>query len=80
MAKKRFWFAVAPITYAVRRNGKEKIGPCLSSIAQANCNVTTANTKYFVKGSGPQSFVTWNKFSWGVDRVHSKKCELLDVL
>ena len=39
------------------------IGASLKSAAQVNCNATTASTKYFVKGSGPQSLVTWDKVS-----------------
>ena len=65
MARKRFWFAVAPTMYAVRRNRRERIGASFKSAAHVNCNATTASTKYFVKGSGPQSLVTWNKVSYG---------------
>ena len=58
MERNRFWFAVAPIMYAVKRNGKDSIGVFRRSMAQINCRVTTARTTYFVNGSGPQSFVT----------------------
>ena len=63
MARKRFWFAVAPMMYAVRRNRRERTGASRKSAAQVNCNATTASTKYFVNGSGPQSLVTWEEVS-----------------
>lgn len=39
-------------------NRRERTGEFRRSTAQVNCNATTANTKYFVKGSGPQSLIT----------------------
>ena len=39
-------------------NRRERTGEFRRSTAQINCNATTASTKYFVKGSGPQSLVT----------------------
>lgn len=57
MARKRFWFAVAPITYAVVRNFHDRSGVSLRSIAQRVCKETTAATTYLVSGSGPQSLV-----------------------
>ena len=41
----------------------ERKGASLKSAAHVNCNATTASTKYFVKGSGPQSLVTWEEVS-----------------
>ena len=49
--------------YAVKRNRRERTGASLKSVAQVNCRATTASTKYFVKGSGPQSLVTWEEVS-----------------
>jgi hypothetical protein len=59
IARKRFWFAVAPMTYAVRKNGHENIGVSRSIYAQKVCKDTTKATTYFVRGSGPQSLVTY---------------------
>ena len=65
----------------MRRNRRERIGASLKSIAQINCNATTANTKYFVKGSGPQSLVTWDEVSQGEEavlgRLHTSGCALI---
>ena len=58
MERKRFWFAVAPMMYAVRRNGNDSTGVFRKSKAQTICKVTTATTTYLVNGSGPQSLVT----------------------
>lgn len=59
MARKRFWLAVAPITYAVTIKAKEKMGVFRRHIAQNSCSAITARTQYFVHGSGPQSLVTY---------------------
>ena len=58
IARKRFWFAVAPTTYAVRKKVQEKKDVARSRYAHATCRATTRATKYFVNGSGPQSLVT----------------------
>lgn len=58
MARKRFWFAVAPIMYAVRKNCHEKKGVFRRRYAQRTCRETTARTTYLVNGSGPQSLRT----------------------
>ena len=58
MARKQFWLAVAPITYAVRKNFQEKNEVSFNRYAQRTCNATTKRTTYFVSGSGPHSFVT----------------------
>lgn len=58
IARKRFWFAVAPMMYAVRKNDHENIGVSLSMYAQKICKDTTKATTYLVRGSGPQSLVT----------------------
>ena len=54
----RFWFAVAPITYAVNINGHENIELSRNRYAQLNCVKTTPATTYLVRGSGPQSLRT----------------------
>ena len=41
----------------------ERKGASLKSAAHVNWSATTASTKYFVKGSGPQSLVTWDEVS-----------------
>jgi hypothetical protein len=58
MAKKRFWFAVAPNTYATAQNFQEKNGVSRRRWASMTWRDTTPKTTYFVRGSGPQSFVT----------------------
>jgi hypothetical protein len=58
MARKRFWFAVAPIIYAVRKNGHDIMGVSRRRYAHKICRETTKATTYLVSGSGPQSFVT----------------------
>lgn len=58
IARKRFWFAVAPMMYAVRKKGRENIGVFRRAIAQHNWTAMTAITQYLVHGSGPQSFIT----------------------
>lgn len=58
IARKRFWFAVAPITYAVRNVGHDRNGWSRRRYAQRTCRETTNATTYLVRGSGPQSFVT----------------------
>lgn len=59
MARKRFWLAVAPITYAVTNVCHDKKGVLRKAYAQKSCKPTTPNTTGNVKGSGPQSFKTW---------------------
>ena len=59
IARKRFWFAVAPMMYAVRKKGKESIGVFRKAIAQKSWTAMTAITQYFVHGSGPQSLKTY---------------------
>ena len=58
IARKRFWFAVAPTRYAVRRNRSDSTEWFRSKVAASTCMLTTARTRYFVSGSGPQSLVT----------------------
>jgi hypothetical protein len=58
IARNRFWFAVAPIIYAVRKNFQLRKGVSRRRYAQRVWRETTKRTTYFVKGSGPQSFVT----------------------
>lgn len=58
IARKRFWFAVAPMTYAMAMKVSEKMGVCRRHIAHASCKSTTASAVYLVNGSGPQSFKT----------------------
>ena len=41
----------------------ERTAEFCKSIAQINCSATTASTKYLVKGSGPQSLVTYRDVS-----------------
>ena len=43
----------------MRKKRREKKGVDLRWMAMKNCNATTANVRYFVKGSWPQSFVTF---------------------
>ena len=61
MARKRFWFAVAPTMYAVPRNVHDRTGVCRSRHAAPICTHTTASTTYFVRGSGPQSLRTYSR-------------------
>lgn len=58
MARKRFWFEVAPITYAVNQNRQEKKEVSRRRYAQQIWRETTPRTTYLVNGSGPQSLVT----------------------
>lgn len=58
MARKRFWFAVAPMMYAVRKKRNEKKGVDWSRYAQKTCRDTTKSTTGAVRGSGPQSLRT----------------------
>lgn len=58
MDRNRFWLAVAPIIYAVSRNGQDSMGVFRSAKAHAICNDTTKSTTYLVSGSGPHSLVT----------------------
>jgi hypothetical protein len=58
IARNKFWFAVAPIMYAVRKNFHDRKGASLRRYAQRTWIETTRRTMYFVRGSGPQSFVT----------------------
>jgi hypothetical protein len=60
MARNRFWLAVAPITYAMAQNLREKKGVDRRYHAQAIWRATTPATTYFVRGSGPQSLVIWS--------------------
>lgn len=60
MDRKRFWFAVAPMMYAVRKNCRESMGVSLRCMAQVTWSKSTRRTRYLVKGSGPQSFVTYH--------------------
>jgi hypothetical protein len=55
MARKRFWFAVAPMIYAVKKKGHERTGVSRRRYVQRICSETTPSTTYFVNGSGPQS-------------------------
>ena len=50
--------AVAPTAYAVKRNGHERNEAFRRRYAQDICRATTRKTRYFVRGSAPQSFVT----------------------
>lgn len=58
IARKRFWFAVAPTIYAVRKNFHDIMGASRTKYAQRTCMETTRATMYLVRGSGPQSLVT----------------------
>lgn len=58
MARKRFWLAVAPMTYAVRKKGHDTTGVLRRAYAHRTWMDTTSRTTYLVRGSGPQSFVT----------------------
>jgi hypothetical protein len=58
MARKRFWFAVAPMTYAIRNVCHDKNGVLRRAYAQKNCRLTTPTTTGTVKISGPQSLRT----------------------
>ena len=58
IARKRFWFAVAPMTYAVKNVCHDRNGVLRRAYAQKNCRLTTATTRGKVKGSGPQSLRT----------------------
>ena len=44
IARNKFWLAVAPIIYAVERNGKDSIGVLRRHAAQEICKATTART------------------------------------
>lgn len=57
MARKRFWLAVAPKTYATAQNFHEKNGVDWSIHARKTWRETTPRTTHFVRGSGPQSLV-----------------------
>lgn len=61
MARKRFWLAVAPTTYASAQNFQDQKGVSRKMKAQVICRATTKATTYLVNGSGPQSFVTWRE-------------------
>lgn len=58
MARNRFWFAVPPMAYAVKKKVHDKIGVDRKAYTQKICRATTARTRYLVFGSGPQSLVT----------------------
>lgn len=58
IARKRFWLAVAPNTYATAQNFRDQKGVFRSRCASVTWRATTPRTTYFVKGSGPQSLVT----------------------
>ena len=58
MARKRFWFAVAPTMYAVTKKVHEKKGIELMRYAQKSCMATTMRTVYLVRDSGPHSLIT----------------------
>lgn len=69
MARNRFWFEVAPITYAVKKNFQENIDVSRRRYAQVTCKETTARTTHLVRGSGPHSFVIFpncHRVSMGV--------------
>ena len=42
-------------------NLRDSIGAFRMPTAQITCNATTASTRYLVKGSGPQSLITYEK-------------------
>lgn len=63
IARKRFWLAVAPTTYAVRKKGHDSTGVLRRRYAQVTCIDTTSRTTYLVSGSGPQSLVTYTRVS-----------------
>jgi hypothetical protein len=63
IARNKFWFAVAPTTYAVRKNFHDRNGVFCRRYAQSNWIDTTSVTVYFVRGSGPQSLVTCRRAS-----------------
>ena len=58
MARNRFWFAVAPKTYATAQNLNDQNGVNRSMYASRTCSATTPATTYLVSGSGPHSLVT----------------------
>lgn len=58
MARNRFWFAVAPTTYAVTKNCHDSMEVLRRKYAHAIWRETTAKTRYLVRGSWPQSFST----------------------
>jgi hypothetical protein len=60
IARKRFWFAVAPKTYAVAQNFHDQNGVSRRAYASAIWSETTSRTVYLVINSGPHSFVTWS--------------------
>lgn len=47
--------------YAVRKNFQERKGVLRRRVAQRIWIDTTRRTTYFVRGSGPQSLVTWKE-------------------
>lgn len=61
MAKNKFWFEVAPITYAVRKKGHDRIGVFRKRYAHITWSETTPKTTYFVSGSMPHSLSTYSK-------------------
>lgn len=73
MARNRFWFAVAPMTYAVRKKGHERKGVSRRRYAHSTWSATTPVTTYLVRGSGPQSLVTWRR------RVSTRKLRGYDT-
>ena len=58
MERNRFWFAVAPIMYAVRRNFHDRNGVLRRRYALRTWMETTRRTTYLVRLSGPQSLRT----------------------
>jgi hypothetical protein len=69
IARNRFWLAVAPIMYAVRKNGHESGDVLRREYEHEICKATTARTRYFVRGSGPHSLVTCTHIRSGVGSV-----------
>lgn len=63
IARNRFWFEVAPKTYATAQNFHDQNEVFRRRCARTICRVTTPATTYLVRGSGPQSLVTWRKRS-----------------
>jgi hypothetical protein len=49
--------------YAVRKKRREKKGVERRWMATRNWSVTTARVRYFVRGSWPQSFVTFFQYT-----------------
>ena len=58
IARNKFWFAVAPITYAVSMDGHDSTGKLRRAYAQPIWRLTTAKTNGIVSGCGPHSFRT----------------------